>query len=48
MMNGEQFAELKVTVPGLFKKIDNLLKVVVFMKFVVMFYQLLLALAIVK
>ena len=48
MMNGEQFNELKVTVLGLSKKVDSLLKVVVFMKFVVMFYLLLFILAIVK
>ena len=48
MMNREQFAELKATVLGLSKKIDSLLKVVVFMKSVVMCYLLLLVLAIVK
>ena len=48
MMNGEQFNELKATVLGLSKKVDSLLKVVVFMKFVVMFYLLLVFLAIVK
>ena len=48
MMNGEQFNELKATVLGFSKKVDSLLKVVVFMKFVVMFYLLLFVLAIVK
>ena len=42
MMNGKQFNELKAIVLGLSKKVDSLLKVVVFMKFVVMFYLLLM------
>ena len=48
MLNGEQFNELKATVEGLSKKVDSLLKVLVFMKFVVMLYLLLVFLAIVK
>ena len=48
MSNGEQFNELKATVEGLSKKVDSLLKVLVFMKFVVMLYLLLVFLAIVK
>ena len=47
-MNGEQFNELKATILGLSKKVDSLLKVVVFMKFFVMFYLLLFVIAIVK
>ena len=48
MLNGEQFNELKATMEGLSKKVDSLLKVLVFMKFVVMFYLLLVFFAIVK
>ena len=48
MLNGEQFNELKATVEGMSKKVDSLLKVMVFMKFIVMFYLLLVFLVIVK
>ena len=48
VMNRDEFNELKSTVLGLCNKVDGLLRVADFMKYVVMFFLFLLVVAIIK